>query len=132
MSETQTQTCDGMTATETPAAREPKARRFHSVGLRGDGGQLMRITAEAKKDGSAVTYVTVTTPGKKGAAKGASERHADLDKARARMERLAADAAKLGWTRKASSGGFKARPDAFDAAHLPSPAGAAPKATKKK
>ena len=49
------------------------------------------------------------------------EKHATFEAARAAVEKLAASAAKLGWKGRERSGGFKPRPDAFDAAHLPAP-----------
>jgi hypothetical protein len=121
-------------APAAPEAAAPKVKRFYSVGLKGDGGQLVRVTAARSKDGAS-SYATryFTEGGKKRSEKGATERHPTFEKARERVEQLAAKLAKLGWWRPSGgSGGFKARPDAFDADHLPLPGAAAPKAGKTK
>jgi hypothetical protein len=126
---------DTATDTQAPAPTEtkpaPKTKRFFSVGLHGADGSTMRVTAALRKDGSATTYATHTVQGaggKRQSKRGATERHEDMAHARTAVEKLAASAVKLGWQRRAS--GFKARPDAFDAAHLPAP-GAQAKASKK-
>jgi len=48
-------------------------------------------------------------------------RHTTEEAAVLTMEKMVADAEKLGWIRKQRSSGFKAKPDAFDVAHLPTP-----------
>ncbi len=103
---------------------EPKRRgsrgKFFSVGLHGaEEGSAMRINATRRSDGTATSFVVVTTVkgGKRHNARGATERHDSMDAAKAAVAKLAAQAMKLGWSRKAS--GFKSKPDAFDVAHLP-------------
>lgn len=85
-------------------------------------GATMSIVAERKGDG-ARTYV-ITTGADKKSARGLTESHATFEAAKKRTEKLATDAAKLGWERKQKRQGFVARPDAFTA--IPAP----PKAKK--
>ena len=125
-----TQTTPTAEAPTTPEPTKPKkTRKSFTVNLRGtqEGAQL-RLTLKHKKDGSAVTYAVHSTKegNKRKNVRGATEVHATVEDARAAHEKLIAQALKLGWTRKAG-GGFKAKPDSFDARSLP----AAGKASKK-
>jgi hypothetical protein len=112
----------------TPAPARARAPRTFSVGFHGADGATLRITATARRDGTATTRAAHTTrDGKRKAVTyGATEKHADMEAARAAVRLLAAEAAKRGWSRQ-GGGGFKAKPDAFDAGHLPA---AAPKAKR--
>lgn len=94
---------------------------------------MLRITASLKKDGTATSYATHATKGaggKRQSKRGATEKHEDMARAKAAVEKLAASAIKLGWARGKASG-FTSKPDAFDASHLPGP-GAASKSGSKK
>lgn len=108
-------------------------KRTYSVGLHGADGATLRITARRRGDGTVVTRATHTTrgaDGKRKNASGATETHASMDDAKSAVARLAREAEKLGWFKK--GGAFRAKADAFDAKHLPSPADArAPKGSKK-
>jgi hypothetical protein len=109
----------------TPVAAVPKMPRSFSISLVAvDGGSMLRMTAILKKDGSAITFVVHTTKatnGKLQNTRGATEKHATLDAARTAIDKLVLDAVKLGWSMRKGRGGFKAKPDAFDAKHLPAP-----------
>jgi hypothetical protein len=111
-------TCAGMVE---PEPKRNSRGKFFSVGLHGaDEGSAMRIHATRHADGTAVSFVvwTTTKGGKKQHTRGATEHHDSMEAAKAAVAKLASQAMKLGWSRKAS--GFKTKPDAFDAGHLPS------------
>lgn len=112
-----------MSAQPVPAVDAKKPRRTFSVNLRGAENAALRITMKLKRDGTAVTYaVHSTKDGKKRSnTRGATEHHATAEAAKAAQEKLVMQALKLGWARKERSGGFQAKPDAFDLAHLPVP-----------
>lgn len=116
------------TGTAAPAVAA-KGSRTSSVSFRGEAGTELRLVLETRRDGSARTYaVHSTREGKKVRnARGATQRHASAEAARAAQDRLAAQAVKQGWVRKERVGGFAPKPDAFDAAHLPAPAAKARK-----
>lgn len=117
----------------TGAQAEPKTKRFFSVTLRGTDESTLRITASLKRDGSASSYATHSTKGtggKRTNKRGATEKHENMAQAKATVEKLAASAVKLGWTRGKASG-FTAKPDAFDASHLPAPGASAKAGTRK-
>lgn len=90
------------------------------------GKGSLTLTARRRADGSGETFAVHAVAGPKGTkpvtSRGATQRHADFDAAKVAQEKLAAKAAAAGWTRRAPGRGFAARPDAFDAAHLPVPA----------
>jgi hypothetical protein len=123
-------------AAPTTDVQAPRAPRSFSVSLTGGEGATLRITAVRKKAGAAtnVVHVTKTADGQRRAVRGATEAHPSLDVARAHVEKLVAQATKLGWKRRNTNAGFRALPDAFDAHHLPAPAPvvAAPVAKGKK
>ncbi len=109
----------------TQTAEVKKQRRTFGVRLHGPKKATLRIAARLKRDGTAVTHVIHSVPGaggKRQNTRGATATHADLEKAQAAMEKLIADALKLGWIRKERKG-FAAQPDAFDGRSLPSPEG---------
>src|SRR5438046_980829 len=107
-----------------PEVRERKRRTNFSTALRGPGeGETLRVYLKQRKDGTAITYaVHVTKDGKKKKSeKGATERHPGLEPAKATVEKLVADAVKLGWKIPERKGNFQTKPDAFDATSLPAP-----------
>lgn len=92
-------------------------------------GSLL-LVARRRGDGTAQTFAVHTTKDAKGKAqnvRGATEQHPSIEAARTAQEKLGAKAVALGWKRREAFRGFAAKPDAFDAGHLPAPA----KATKK-
>lgn len=104
--------------TEAPTrTKAAKGSRSYSVTLDGAAGAQLRLVAQRKPDGSAVTYVVqVTKTGtKKTSTRGMTTKHASLDAARAAVEKMATEAAapKLGWTRKERKAGFTPHPDSF-------------------
>jgi hypothetical protein len=111
--------------TPTTQPAKPKAEkgsRSFSITMAGDAGTL-KISAQAKKDGTATTFAVLTTKDgkkKKTNTRGASSEHPDLDKAKGAAERLAVEAVKRGWVRKERAAGFTPKADAFTAANLPS------------
>lgn len=104
---------------EAPAPAKTKAAkgsRSYSVTLDGVGGAQLRLVAQRKTDGSAITYVVqVTKTGtKKTSTRGMTTKHASLDAARATVEKMASEAvSKLGWTKRERRQGFVAGPDSF-------------------
>ena len=105
----------GTTTTRTKAA---KGSRSYSLTLDGPAGAQLRLVAQRKADGSAISYVQQVTKaagGKKANTRGMTTKHASLEAARAAVEKLAAEATspKLGWTRKERKQGFTPKPDAF-------------------
>jgi hypothetical protein len=115
--------------TTNAAAPTPKAPRSQSVSLRGPDGAILRVTAIYRRDGTAVTYVVVTTidaKKKRTNTRGASETHATVAAAQAGIEKLVKLAMAKGWQRKERASGFRAAPDAFTVGNLP-----AAKASKK-
>lgn len=114
-------------ATPAPntATPTPKSPRSQSVALRSPDGAILRFTAiYHRRDGGAVTYAVHSTAPegkskKRTNTRGATETHANVAAAKTAIEKLVAQAVKLGWQRKERASGFRARPDAFDAAHLP-------------
>jgi hypothetical protein len=120
-------TADAPTPAKTKAA---KGSRSYSVTLDGPNGSQLRLVAQRKPDGGAITYVVqVTKTGtKKTNTRGMTSKHRDLAAARAWVEKMAGEATgKLGWTRKERRQGFTPKPDAFNS--LPA---AVPTTTKKK
>jgi hypothetical protein len=115
---------------EKKQGEEKRPVRSVNVNLRDGHGSRLKISVKAKKDGTATTFAVHSTKGGAGKkwvnVRGATEHHAGVEAARVEFEKLVATALKAGWVRRERSGGFKAKPDAFDASHLPSP-----KATKK-
>jgi hypothetical protein len=102
--------------------------------LEGAAGAQLRLVAQRKADGSAISYavqITKAAGGKKASTRGMTTKHASLDSARAAVERMAGEATspKLGWTRKEKKAGFTPKPDAFTT--LPT-AGTTPTAPPKK
>ena len=114
-----------MTTTAQPTPTTTKERRSWTA--RYDGttkDERCEVRLEKRRDGSWRTYVRVTTGSGKGRkhTRGATEHHADEKTARVAFEQAQAVAVKTGWTRReAKTGGFAARPDSFDLAHLPKP-----------
>jgi len=114
-----------MTTTAQPTPTTTKERRSWTA--RYDGttkDERCEVRLEKRRDGSWRTYVRVTTGSGKARkhTRGATEHHADEKTARVAFERAQTVATKTGWTRReATTGGFTARPDAFDLAHLPKP-----------
>jgi hypothetical protein len=107
----------GTTTTRTKAA---KGSRSYSITLDGAAGAQLRLVAQRKADGSAVSYVVQVTKaagGKKTSTRGMTSKHASLEAARAAVEKMATEATspKLGWTRKERKTGFTPKPDAFTA-----------------
>jgi hypothetical protein len=98
-----------------------KVAKSASISLKAHGS-TMRLAAQRRADGTAVTFVATTDADKK-TVRGMTETHADMETAKATLAGLATKAEKLGWVR-GSVGGFRAKPDAFST--LP----AAPKAKK--
>lgn len=115
-----------MAETNTPPAPPKKARsgvpKSTGITLKDPAGNVMRLTATTKKDGTAQTYVihrTLDDAGKtKEIRRGATQSHATLDAARAVLEKIKAKAVSAGWIEKVSRVG-KAKPDAFDIDSLP-------------
>lgn len=103
---------------------EKGERRRTNITLEGAGGAMLRITTHKREPNTVVAYAThiVKTPsGKTQKTKGASSVHPSTEEAKSASDKLVANAIKLGWTIKKSAGGFRSKPDAFDAAHLPAP-----------
>jgi len=93
------------------------------ITLKDAAGSVLRFTAVANKDGSAKTFAVyrqVDEAGKtKQVTRGATAVHANLDAARAALEKLVAQATTAGWQKRASSAIGRTKADAFDMAHLP-------------
>jgi hypothetical protein len=106
-----------------PATKSPKGSKSFSITFAGASGATIRAVAQAKKDGSAVTYLVHTTKtagGKKRAERGAVEQHANLDLAKRAVEgRLSAVVVKRGWVRTERAAGFTAKPPAFGLDSVP-------------
>lgn len=96
-----------------------------SLTLSDPAGNVMRITATIKNDGTAKSFVTHRELGPDGKTKavtrGATQDHANLDEARASIEKIKNRAVEAGWLAKVTRVGA-AKVDAFDAKHLPAPA----------
>ncbi len=113
--------------TET-VKKEKKERAKTSVKFVGPSGELHLVTyriAPSNIQTYAVWIRPTTEKNRSGKVKkerkrGASETHKDIAAANAAIEKLMAEVAKRGWTKKAArSGGFQSKPDAFDLNHLP-------------
>lgn len=117
-----------MTTETTKTAPPTKARggtpKSTGVTLKDGAGNIMRIAAVAKKDGTAHTYVIHRILDDEGKTKlvqrGASEVHPSLDAARATVEKLKAKAVSAGWIARVAAVG-RSKPDAFGIDNLPSP-----------
>jgi len=107
-----------------PRKAQGGAPKSMGVTLKDPAGDIMRITAVAKKDGSAHTYVihrVLADDGTtKSVARGASQQHVNMDAARAVVEKLKTAAVAAGWIAKVAAVG-RSKPDAFDALNLPKP-----------
>lgn len=118
------------TATKTtiPPAPPKKARtgipKSTGVTLHDAAGDVMRVTAVVKKDGTATTYVihrVLDDEGKtKSATRGATQFHPNMDAAVSAVEKIKAQLVAAGWQARQTRVGA-AKPDAFDLAHLPAP-----------
>ena len=89
-------TDDQGTTTRTKAA---KGSRSFSVTLDGAAGAQLRLVAQRRPDGSAISYVVQVTKNgtKKVNSRGMTTQHANLQAARAAVEKMASEAtAKLG------------------------------------
>lgn len=115
------------TATTTPPPAPPKKARTGvpkstGITLKDPAGNVMRLTATTKKDGTAQTYVIHRSLDEHGKTKeitrGATQAHANLDAARAMLDKIKAKAVGGGWIEKVSRVG-KSKPDAFDINSLP-------------
>ena len=93
-------------------AKKQPSTKTSSITLRSNGAVLM-LLATAQPDGRVVTTVNTKAAGDKRFTRGMTESHATMDKAKARLASLAADAQKAGWVR----GKFEVarKPDAFTA-----------------
>ena len=91
------------------ATTKPGAAKSVSITLRANGS-VMTLLAVRTEIG-ATTTVTTKHPNEK-SVRGMTEQHKSLEAAKIRLEALAKEAAKQGWTR----GKFQAvsKPDAFD------------------
>ena len=87
-----------------------KLQKTATITLHAADKAVMQIVAERKGDG-ARTYVLTTGDDKK-TLRGMTEVHADFAAAQKHAAKLAAQAAKLGWTRRVRPV-FAAKPDAF-------------------
>jgi hypothetical protein len=108
-----------MTDTAIPKAQEQKS---FTRTVAGAAGETMRLVAERWKGGGVSFAVRSTAvPGsKKGKSeRGATTQHATFDAARAAVEKMLAQALKLGWRQRENPGFRRAAPDAF--ATLPAP-----------
>ena len=123
------------TSAEPAPTKARKGSRSLSITFAGASGATLRAVDQAKKDGSAVSFLVHTTKtagGKKKAERGAVEQHVSLEKAKAAVEgRLAAVVVKRGCVRKERAAGFTPKPDAFGLDSVPA-AGTESKASKKK
>jgi hypothetical protein len=126
-----TAVADTKTRTAEPKKTQGRGRRNFNVRLDGASGSQMRVAAQRRKDGTAVTFV-VRTGKKKVHDRGATEEHASLQVAQARADALVAQLTKLGWKQREARGGFARKPDAFDAEHLPGPGAPAGQTSKKR
>ncbi len=100
-----------------------KERRRFNTNLVG-GNAALRITVDRKNPTSVITFVTHVIKdktGKKTSTKGATSTHSNVEGALKKAEELAANALKAGWKKKTAKTAA-AKPDAFDAGHLPRPA----------
>jgi hypothetical protein len=103
---------------QQPQQAKPRSR---SESLQGPDGEVLRFVTVYRRRG-AVTFAVHTTKdakGKRTNVRGATELHGNEAAAQAAVDRMVASAIKLGWVRREGRRGFVARPDAFDAAHLP-------------
>lgn len=96
-----------MTKTQNAVATKPSAKTA-SITMRANGSMLLLIAV--RTESGATTTVTTKAPAEK-SVRGMTEQHKTLEAAKARLEALAKDAEKQGWTR----GQFQAvsKPDAF-------------------
>jgi len=97
------------TTPETVQPLSPEPPRSASITLRSADG-ILRLVAERKKDGRAVSYVSKTDANKK-TETGMRTTHLSMDEAKDAISALAEQAQKLGWAKRAFA--FKAKPDAF-------------------
>jgi hypothetical protein len=117
MSETQ------QTVEQVPA-KAKRQRRSVSFAFVGPDNAGLRIILKLRKDGSGATTCAVhtTRDGKRKIhSRGATETWPTVAAAETQMEKLAVQATKLGWERKAPRVGFIRKPDAFTASSLPKP-----------
>jgi hypothetical protein len=112
-----------VTTATTKAA--PKPQQTATITMTAPDGATLQLVAERKAEG-AKTYV-MTMDATKKTQRGMTEDHASFDAAKKATEKMATQAAKLGWKRKEARRGFVPKPDAFTA--LPAPP-TAPKAKK--
>jgi hypothetical protein len=102
------------------------------VALHGEDGTFLRLIAVSRRIG-AQTFALTTTKlpdGKKKNERGMTAQHPSLDAAKAAVEKLAVEAAKLGWSKAERRAGYTARPDAFDKLPAPPKAVAQPATAK--
>ena len=95
---------------------ERKAKRASVSLTAGEGDKTVRLTIIARRTGgNRGETVVMTTDAKKKTARGMTTKYESFELATAALTKLTADAVKAGWKRNQRAGGFKARPDAFNA-----------------
>jgi hypothetical protein len=99
---------------EIPAVDEKPAKRASVSLTAGTGDKLVRLIILARRTGgNRGETVVMTTDAKKKTARGMTTKYDSFDLAVAALGPLTQNAMKAGWTKRARTGGFKARPDAF-------------------
>lgn len=102
-----------------PVEKKPREKRSINVRLVSEG-QSLHIRAYRMKSGWRSEVMVTTGTGKKATReRGVTAEHADEAAAKTAVEKLASDAEKMGWQRKASRS-FVRKVDAFTA--IPKPA----------
>jgi hypothetical protein len=98
--------------TSKPATEPtPKAQKTASIGLTA-GKTRLTLLAVRRADGTATTTVSTREKDAKHSVRGMTERHANMDAAKAAIVVLATQAEKLGWLRPERRA-FATKPDAF-------------------
>lgn len=105
------------------AAEKTKERRSWTTVLEDPSGARLEVRLEKRRDGWRTYARHVVGTGKsRKVQRGATEAHIDEQAARSAQGKLVAAAEKTGWRKRSPRGGFTAKADAFDLAHLPAPA----------
>ena len=110
---------------ESPVTTPKAPPKSQTITLTAPGG-VLQLIAERRADDSARSYVITTDTATKKSARGMTEMHASFEAAKAAIAAAAAQATKLGWSRRLAGRKFVARPDAFST--IPAAPKAAPTA----
>src|SRR6185295_118508 len=110
-----------------PAAVQERPQQTFGVTLSDGKNQQLLCVATRRRDGGYTTCLQVierAPDGKvKSSERGATQKHANVEEARAAIDKAVNLALKQGWIQRRGRGGYLARPDTFDLNSIPKPKG---------